>query len=226
MSNCYAVILARGGSKGIPRKNLLEINGKPLIQYTIEQCLESDIKDIYTSSDCDEILEIAAKLGSKVIKRPSEFSLDSSTSESAWIDSLKNIKNLDDKNDWIFAPQVTSPIRSFYDINKAIKMAFSDKYDSILSGIEFEDFFLWSQHKDILNSLNYDFKTRKRRQDINEKTYLENGSFYMFKPYGIKKFHNRLYGKIGICTMDKIKMFQIDTPSDKDLIEKIIKISK
>ncbi len=220
----YAIILARGGSKGIPRKNIINLNGKPLIQYTIEQCIESGIKNIYTSSDDQEILELAKSLGSKIIFRPAKFSNDSATSESAWIHAIENIKNINYSNDWIFAPQVTSPLRNKYDILNAISMANSGSYDSLASVIEFEDFFIWEKKLDNYISINYDFLNRKRRQDLENATFLENGSFYMFKPNGVIKNNNRLHGKIGFCNMSKLKMFQIDSKDDLKLIETLLKI--
>lgn len=217
-----AIIIARGGSKGIPRKNIRNINGIPLINYTIKQCFKSGINEVFTSSDDDAILQIAENEGSNIIKRPIEISRDSSTSESAWIHAIDNIQNIDIDNDWIFAPQVTSPIREKFDIDRGIEIALSNKYDSIFSAVRFEDFFIWEKKNNKYLPINYDFNNRLRRQDIENFTYLENGSFYLFKGYGIKKFNNRLYGKIGICEMDKSKMFQIDSPEDIPIIESML----
>ena len=215
----FAIVIARGGSVGIPKKNISLVNGQPLISYTIKQCFDSGIEEVYTSSDDDEILEIALSYGSKIIKRPIEISNNNSTSEQAWIHAIKNIENVDEKNDWIFAPQVTSPIRHCEDIEKACYLAKSNKYDSLLSVVEFDDFFLWESSGLTIIPLNHDFKNRKRRQEIDKKTYLENGSFYMFKPTGLFKYNNRLHGKIGYIPMHKYKMFQIDDPGDIKLVE-------
>lgn len=218
-----AILLARGGSKGIPRKNLFKINEIPLISFSIRQCFSAGIEEVYTSSDDDEILSVARDEGSKIIKRPIDIALDYSTSESAWLHAIDNIKNLDHYNDWIFAPQITSPIRETFDLKNGLKIASSNKYDSIFSAVELNDFLIWKDENNKLEPINYDFKKRLRRQDIQVNNYLENGSFYIFKPYGIKKFNNRLYGRIGICKMDKLKMFQIDHHSDIFIVEKIIK---
>ena len=120
--NIHAIILARGGSKGIPNKNIIPINGIPLIAYTIKQCRNAGIKNIYTSSDSNEILEIASSFNSRTILRPAELSNSTSTSEEAWIHSIKSIKNIDLENDWIFAPQVTSPLRETKDIKKLLNL--------------------------------------------------------------------------------------------------------
>ena len=217
-----AIILARGGSKGIPRKNIKEINGIPLINYTINQCIEAGIKDIYTSSDDNEILKIAENAGSSLIQRPKDISDDLATSESGWLHAIENINELDFVNDWIFAPQVTSPIRESFDIENGMKIALSNNYDSIFSAVRFEDFFIWERKSDQYLPINYDYKNRLRRQDIENHTYLENGSFYLFKGSGIKKYNNRLHGKIGICEMDKTKMFQIDSLEDILIVESIL----
>ena len=217
-----AIILARGGSKGIPRKNIKEINGIPLINYTINQCIEAGIKDIYTSSDDNEILKIAENAGSSLIQRPKDISDDLATSESGWLHAIENINELDFANDWIFAPQVTSPIRESFDIENGMKIALSNNYDSIFSAVRFEDFFIWERKSDQYLPINYDYKNRLRRQDIENHTYLENGSFYLFKGSGIKKYNNRLHGKIGICEMDKTKMFQIDSLEDILIVESIL----
>lgn len=218
-----AILLARGGSKGIPKKNIKLINGIPLIAYTIKQCLAAGISRIFTSSDDLEILKVAASYGSKTIKRPSYLSKSSSTSEDAWIHAIKEIKSLNLKDDWIFAPQLTSPLRETIDIKNACKLALEEKYNSILSVVAFDDFFLWEEKNNIVKPINHDFRFRKRRQDIEGKTLLENGSFYMFKPHGIISEKNRLHGKIGCIFMDKYKMFQIDEPEDIELAEYFLK---
>jgi len=218
-----AIILARGGSVGIPRKNIKLINNLPLIAYTIKQCFRSGISEIYTSSDDKEILDIAKFYGSKTILRPSSLAESNSTSEEAWIHAIKEINCLDFEKDWIFAPQLTSPLRESKDIKNACKLALGGLYDSILSVISFDDLFLWEENNKKITPLNHDFRFRKRRQEIETKTLLENGSFYMFRPKGIISEHNRLHGKIGYIFMEKYKMFQIDEKDDLEIAEYFIK---
>ena len=217
-----AIILARGGSKGIPHKNIININGKPLLNYSIEQCINAGIKEIYTSSDDEKILQVAKDAGSNIILRPNNISGDLATSESGWIHAVEKIPNLDKKNDWIFAPQVTSPIRETFDVKNALELATTKNFDSIFSAVKLEDFFLWQKHQNKFRPINYDFKKRLRRQDIKEFTYLENGSFFLFKPYGLIKNNNRLHGRIGITEMEKSKMFQIDNKEDIKIVESML----
>ena len=93
MGNCVAIIPARGGSKGIPGKNLLKLAGKPLIAWSIEHALKSSkIDSVWVTSDSDEILSVSVAYGAKAIKRPASISGDKATSEEAWIHALKKIQ--------------------------------------------------------------------------------------------------------------------------------------
>jgi len=214
MTDIVAIIPARGGSKGIPNKNIIEFCGKPLIAWSIEQCLSSKyISDVWVTSDSQEILDIAERYGAKTINRPDSISGDSASSEDAWIHAINIIQKY--RNiDLVFAPQATSPLREIKDINGAIEQMLNGNYDSLLSTVEIEDFFIWRQEEmSEPESINYDYMNRKPRQKI-EKRYLENGSFYIFKPKILKDNNNRLGGKISLYKMEKYKMFQIDNDED------------
>ena len=220
-----AIILARGGSKGVPKKNIIDFCGKPLLSWTIEQCLDSGIEhsNIFVSSDSQEILDIGEEYGVGSILRTKEVSDDGATSEISWIysiDYLKSIMGLE--YDWIFAPQVTSPIRESSDIVKGLSMAESGEYDSLFSAQKTDQCSLWKRDRNGLNSIGYDWKNRKRRQD-NDIQYIENGSFYMFRPNSIKKYNNRMHGNIGIVEMDEWKSFEIDSIEDLKLCSLVMR---
>ena len=219
-----SIILARGGSKGIPNKNIRDFCGKPLISWTIEQCIEGGIdKDnIFVSSDSQDILEIGNKYGVGSILRTPEVSGDDATSELSWIYSIDYLKKLGLNYDWIFAPQVTSPMREPIDIKNGLLMAASGVWDSLFAATKTDQCSLWKKGKKGLESIGYDYKKRKRRQD-NDIQYIENGSFYMFKPDSIKKFNNRMYGNIGIVEMDQWKSFEIDSIDDFKLCSLVMK---
>jgi|APSaa5957512535_1039671.scaffolds.fasta_scaffold07627_3 CMP-N,N'-diacetyllegionaminic acid synthase len=223
-----AIILARGGSKGIPKKNIINFCGKPLVFWTIKQCLASKkISNVWVSSDSDEILEISKNYGAQVIKRPHKISGDTDSSESAWIHAINFIEsesvNRKIKIDYVVAPQVTSPIREAVDFDDSIEQIINDNSDSLLSVTSIEDFFIWKK-LDGKNpeSVNYNYKDRKPRQQI-DKRYVENGSFYIFKPFVLKENNNRLGGAISFFIMDKHKMFQIDDVEDIKLSSLIMK---
>ena len=217
-----AIILARGGSKGLPGKNIRPFCGKPLLAWTIENCRDGGIEDIFVSSDSDEILEVGLQYGAKIIKRPDEISLDISSSESGWQHGLDRAEELLGEFDWVFAPQVTSPLRDKSDVQSGIELAKTGNYDSLFSCNVIEDFFIWEDKDGSMNSVNYDWRNRKRRQDI-EQRYVENGSFYLFKSEILRKFLNRLGGRIGKVEMDSWKMFEIDNSTDFRKCEALMK---
>jgi len=219
-----SIILARGGSKGVPNKNKRDFCGKPLISWTIEQCIDGGIDkdDIFVSSDSHDILEIGHEYGVGSILRTPEVSDDGATSELSWIYSIDYLRKLGFDYDWIFAPQVTSPMREPSDIKNGLLMAESGEYDSLFAATKTDQCSLWKRGKDGLESIGYDYKNRKRRQD-NDIQYIENGSFYMFKPDSIKKFNNRMYGNIGIVEMDQWKSFEIDSIEDFKLCSLVMR---
>lgn len=219
----FAIILARGGSKGIKNKNLINVAGKPLIEWTIEHSIKCKyIKDVFVSSDSKEILDFSQSKGASSILRPSVLSQDDSSSEDAWAHALEYIENKKGYLlDFIVAPQVTSPLRGFNDFSNALEKMKNEKLDSLLSVNQLKDFFIWRKQDSKFISDNYDFKNRSRRQLINTK-YHENGSFYIFKPEVLKQYKNRLGGKIGYYLMEEYKSFQIDEIEDLKLCEIIM----
>ena len=214
------MILARGGSKGIPRKNIIEFCGKPLIFWSIEQSLNSKyIKKTYISSDNNEILNLAKDLNVKTIKRPKKLAMDTSPSEEALLHTLDYIKKSNkEKIDMVVFLQPTSPLRTSKDIDNAIEYFITQKADSLFSAAIIEDFCIWKRGAYRLTSITYDYKNRGRRQD-KPQLYLENGSIYIFKPEILEKYHNRLGGKIAIYIMDYWKSFEIDKPEDVGICE-------
>ena len=219
------IVLARSGSKGISKKNIIDFCGKPLIAWTILQALGSkEVSDVWVSSDSPEILGIASFYGANTINRPKEISGDTASSEIAWKHAIEFIeKQSNESIDYVLAPQATSPIRDSSDFSNAISQIILDKSDSLLSVAEIEDFFIWKKdYQNIPYSVNYDYLDRKRRQNI-QKTYLENGTFYLFKPELLNDNDNRLGGDISLFVMDRYKMFQIDNFEDIELSSIIMK---
>lgn len=221
MGDCVAIIPARGGSKGIPKKNLITIAGKPLVAWSIEQALDSSkIDSVWVSSDSHEILSVAETYGAKSILRPESISGDKATSEEAWIHAVNEIQK-HTEIDLVVCMQPTSPIRGSNDLDEAVEMFERGEFDSIFSGTKIEDRFEWRLMPNGAESLNYDFKNRKRRQELEPK-YLENGSFYVVPPAQLIANNNRLSGRIGIYEQEQYKMYQIDNIEDVTLCEVIL----
>ena len=224
MANVVAIILARGGSKGIPGKNIIDFCGKPLIVWTIEQLQRTKgINSIWVSSDNEEILTIGQACGTEIIHRPDEISGDSATSESGWRHAIEIIEDKVGRIDIVLAPQVTSPLREPSDIERGLSDFHEQKCDSMFSCSVAEDLFFWEKKSDgMLISVNYDYRNRSRRQDI-PKQYIENGSFYLFNKAVLKQCNNRLGGKIGMTQMEFWKMFEIDSMEDLKMCEALMK---
>lgn len=139
-----AIIPARGGSKGIPQKNIIDFAGKPLIAWTIEQAKSSNlISEVYVSSDSQEILTVASNYGAKPILRPKEISGDKSSSESALLHALDQMS---EEPDLVVFLQTTSPLRKMDDIDNAINKLIENKADSLLSLTETQEF-MWEESK-------------------------------------------------------------------------------
>ena len=220
--NIHSIIPARGGSKGIRNKNIIDFCGKPLIAWTVEQCLSSKyVSHVWVTSNSQEILDVAEKYGAKTIRRPDDISGDLAGSESAWMHAIEVIQKYTEV-DLVLAPQVTSPLREVKDIDNAIELFQKEKYDSMFSASMAEDLFFWEESSTGVDSGNYDYKNRKRRQDFKEQI-IENGSFYLFKPEVIQSNDNRFGGKVGFSKMEFWKMFEIDNAEDLRMCSALMK---
>jgi CMP-N,N'-diacetyllegionaminic acid synthase len=218
----HAIILARGGSKGIKNKNLIKINNKPLIYWSIKACLQTkSINKVWVSSDSKKILMIAKKLGASTILRPKKLSTDYSSSESGWLHSLNEIKK-NFKVKFFVALQATSPIRGKNDIQNALRLIKKKNCDSLFTSTPLDTHYTWRVDKNKIKP-NYNIKTiRKRRQNIKEKI-IENGSFYIFLANKFQQHKKRLFGKIINYNQNKYKSFEIDNKEDIIIIESILK---
>ena len=208
MTKIISIIPARKGSKGIPNKNLINLSGKPLINYAIQASKQSIVEETWVSSDSDEILNISKKLGAKTIKRPKELSDDNASSESALIHFSENIEF-----DILVFIQCTSPLIKPQDINRGIEKM--KNFDSIVSVTETHQMF-WNAKGPL-----YDINNRERRQN-SIKRYLETGSFFITTKKNLMKFQNRLSGKIGLVEIPKHRSIDIDTIDDLKIAELII----
>ena len=220
MNNITAFIPARGGSKGIPNKNIKEFAGKPLIVHSIEYALNcSQIDEVVVSTDDDKIIKIARKAGARIVNRPPELSTDSATTESA-IHHFVNKFNK--KPDILVLLQPTSPFRPKGSLENAITHFTENGFDSLLSITPTHRFF-WRVKEDQTTFAEYDYLNRPRRQDmkLEDIRYMENGSLYIFTRKHFDKTGNRLGGKIGYVEWPVEYSIEIDTQLDFDMVEKL-----
>lgn len=212
------IIPARGGSKGIPKKNIKLLNGKPLIAYTIEAALASNLYRIIVSTDCEEIANISKKYGAEVMMRPSHLAEDKTPTLPVLQDV---ILKLNEKFDAVMTLQPTSPLRTLEDINKSIEIFSSDKEaDSLVSVVEVPHSYMPEK----LMSLNGKYLTGnsqvKRRQEVST-IYARNGAaIYITKTEKLSEYI--FGGKILPYFMSKIKSFDIDDIEDWKIVERLI----
>jgi len=220
--NIITIIPARGGSKGLPRKNILPFNGEPLVLHSINYAKECDLVDtVYVSTDDREISLVSSNSGASVIQRPSELSGDTATTESAIEHVLSALKL---KPDIIILLQATSPFRPKNSLTKSLEKFIKYNFDSLLSISPTHNFFWTIDENDNLNS-KYDYFNRPRRQDLKRvnTNFIENGSLYIFTYDHFLTHKNRLGGKIGYIEFDEKYSHEIDTESDFKFLEELVK---
>jgi len=224
LANILALIPARGGSKGIPRKNIKILAGKPLLAHSVEQARQTpSINRIAVSTDDIQISEVARQFGAEVIQRPPEISGDTASSESALRHALEYLRLTEGYvPEAVVFLQPTSPLRQSQDIQRAIETFHREAADSLFSACPVHGF-IWRNTIDKLNSLSYDYRNRPRRQDAPE-DLIENGSIYIFKPWILENHNNRLGGKIAVYRMRALDSFQVDEPSDLEMMEQLLKL--
>lgn len=115
-------IFARGGSKGLPGKNIKLLNGKPLLQYSIETAKKvTQISDIFVSTDCDSVAAVALQNGVKIINRPEALATDTSPEWAAWRHAIDYVRNKSGVFDIFVSLPATSPLRNVKDVESAIE---------------------------------------------------------------------------------------------------------
>ncbi len=175
-----AIIPARGGSKRLPRKNLLDLAGQPLVAWSIEAGLNSKYIDkVIVSSDDSEILEVSKRYNAEIIIRPEDLASDTASTFDAMHHTIENIE----KYDYVILLQATSPLRNEKQIDEAIELLKSKNADAIVSVCEMDHSPLWSNTLDENLSMQGFLKEEilhKRSQDL-EKYFRLNGAIYICK---------------------------------------------
>jgi YrbI family 3-deoxy-D-manno-octulosonate 8-phosphate phosphatase len=201
--NVVAVIPARGGSKGIPGKNLRRVGGVPLIVRAVQAALAvGSITRVIVSTDDPAIAEAARAAGSEVLDRPTILAVDEASSEDAL---LHAIDSLTDPIDILVFIQATSPFVDVAALGEAIERVGDDTCDVAFSAVEtFE--FLWTAAG---QGVNHDRSVRPRRQD-REPNYRETGAFYVMDAAGFVAARHRFFGRVGVAIVDPRSAIEID----------------
>ena len=222
-----SIIPARGGSKGLPNKNVKQLLGKPLIAWTIQQSLEAkQISHTVVTTDSVRIAKIAEAFGAGVpFRRPPELSDDVAPLESALLHCLAwHEKFADYVPDAVVLLPCTSPVRKKGRISEAIRQFEESGADSLVSVSPFWNF-LWEETDDGKPKALYDYKNRKRRQEVLDAAlkFKENGSIYIIKTDVLKKLKNRVAGDVSLFKMSVQEGYVIDTAEDFEHVQLIMR---
>lgn len=225
-----SIIPARGGSKGIPRKNIKKILDKPLVAYSIEASLKSKyITRTVVSSEDDEILAVSKQYGADIIIRPQELAQDETKTAPVMLHVLEELEKQGYRADYVVLLQPTCPLRDEKYIDSAFEFYFEkmkEGYDSCFSAFSIGySHSKWKiLHDNKLQAL-YDYRVRPRRQDVDEhyKLIAENGAFYALSYDTLKEVKDFIgYNPVAYITS---KIIDIDTIDDFNKVEMCLKKS-
>ncbi len=221
--NCLAIIPARGGSKGIPRKNVRPLSGVPLIAHNIQQAHASRyVNRLVVSTDDPEIASIAQEYGAEVVWRPAEISGDEASSESALLHVLETLQEREGYQPEILVfLQCTSPLTLAEDIDGTVQALLDQDADSALAVIPFH-YFLWRPVDGDAIGINHQKEVRPLRQE-REPQYLETGAVYVMRVPGFLQSRHRFFGKTAMYEMPAERRLEIDDPVDFEVAEVLLR---
>jgi N-acylneuraminate cytidylyltransferase len=223
-SPAVAIIPARGGSTGIPRKNLAVVAGKPLVVHTIEQALAAkNIDRVIVNSEDQEIRDVAAAAGAEVMDRPDEYAHDTTVQE---VDRLLRwcILELEGRSEAVGLVVLlypTAPLRRVATIEQAVSMVREGGYESVLSLVE-DSTYLWRWEGDEVRPTNYDPRTRGPRQKEQWNQWAENKAVYVMTRDLLVTTGCRIGGRVGGVAMSKLESVDIDAPEDLELVRALM----
>lgn len=221
---CLAIIPARSGSKGLPNKNIKRLCGKPLMSYTLEAAVESDVFDtVMVSTDSQEYADIAMQTSGVEVPflRSAENSQDTSSTWDAVREVLRNYKDMGKEYDMFCILQITSPLRNARHIQEAFRLYQEKEANSIVSICEMD------HPLNVCNYLPEDHSLvgfirnggEKCARQLLRKSYRINGAIYMCKTEAFRKFDSIYQEKCFAYIMDTRDSVDIDTIDDFNLAE-------
>jgi N-acylneuraminate cytidylyltransferase len=222
--NILAIIPARGGSKGIPGKNLKVIAGTSLLGWSIKAARESRFGlRIVVSTDSAAIAEEAHRWDAEVILRPDNISGDKASSEAALMHVLESLENAEEyKPDLVCFLQCTSPLTTGEDIDGTIEKLLKENADTALAVAPFH-YFLWQPETNgNWGGINHDKAVRQLRQD-REPQYVETGSVYVMKAKEFQETGHRFFGKTVAHVTPAERRWEVDDPVDLEIAEVLLR---
>jgi YrbI family 3-deoxy-D-manno-octulosonate 8-phosphate phosphatase len=217
-----AVIPARGGSKGIPGKNLARVAGVSLLGRAVQACrLAQRVTRVVVSTDAADIAAEARLHGADVVLRPAELASDTSSSESALLHALDTVEERHGElTDVLLFVQATSPFLTTRDIEGVLTAVLDGGADSAFTASPFHGF-VWRGSRDgaayvaAAHGVNHDSARRPRRQDRPEE-FLETGAAYAMRAQGFRDKGHRFFGNVAAVPVDPARTLEIDEPADLD----------
>jgi N-acylneuraminate cytidylyltransferase len=219
-----AVIPARGGSKGIRRKNVRRLCGQPLIGWTIQAARAAQHVDrVVVSTDDPEIAAVARRYEAEVVWRPAEISGDLASSEDALLHTLQHLRSTEQyAPDLLVFLQCTSPLTHAEDIDGVVQALLADQADTALAVSDFH-YFLWRREgRGNLVGVNHDKSQRLLRQQ-REPNYLECGSVYAMRAAEFGHRKHRFFGRTTHFEVPAERCWEIDEPVDLEVAEVLMR---
>ena len=224
MRECIAIIPARGGSKGIPRKNLLLVAGVPLVAHAIRAAQGArHVTRVVVSTDDREIAAVAEREGAGVVMRPAAISGDTASSEAALLHALEHLKSTEGyEAELLVFLQCTSPLTTPGDIDAAVDTLVNRDADTALTVSSFHGF-IWSEGPDgSATGTNHDKMRRPMRQELTPE-YLENGAVYVIRIARFLECKHRFFGRTVMSVMPPARTLELDEPADLERAEEILR---
>ncbi|GAA3469992.1 N-acetylneuraminate synthase family protein [Nonomuraea roseola] len=206
-----AVIPARGGSAGIPLKNLAQVGGVPLVARAVKAAQRAELIDqVVVSTDHAGIAQAAREAGATVVERPAELSGASASSESALLHALDTLAV---EPEVVVLVQCTSAFIDPADLSEAVRKVLEGEADAVLSGVS-NHAFLWTPEGE---GVNHDRSSRQMRQD-RAPEFRETGAFYVMRTRGLREHGHRFFGDVTVQQVPTRHAIEIDDPEDLEIV--------
>ncbi|MCZ4099627.1 acylneuraminate cytidylyltransferase [Streptomyces sp. H39-C1] len=209
-----AVIPARGGSKGVPGKNLAPVGGVPLVTRAVRECLAARlVTDVAVSTDDPAIAEAARAAGAEVVLRPAAIAGDTASSEAAVLHAMDAYEAMrGGVLDVVLLVQCTSPFLTREEVDGVAAAVIEDGADTAHTVAPFHGF-VWREGEDGGQGVNHDKATRPRRQD-RPQDLLETGAAYAMRAPGFRAAGHRFFGRTALVRTEPARVLEIDEPDD------------
>lgn len=218
------IIPARGGSKGIPHKNIIPIASRPLLAWSIQAARGAkQITRTIVSTDDIEIARVAGEYGAEVVMRPDAISGDLASSEEALLHVMESLQNEEGYlPDLVVFMQCTSPLTASEDLDEAIRLLLEQGVDVVFSATRSHAFLWRIEENGLAIGLNHGIHHRPMRQQ-KPPEYRETGAFYILRASGFRTHNHRFFGRIMLYEMPPERSMDIDEPWEVPIAELLMR---